>query len=542
MALDTSKDGIELDIVSRSDDSNSNAVDETSLRHIPGRIPKVSYLICFVEFSERLSYYLIQGCITNMIQRKLPHNSTTGAVVDDYAHSNESPGALGLGLPTATFLLQLMSLTANLSPVFSGYYADTKLGRFNSIVIGTIVGIIGHLLLVVAAIPIVIQVVPLSLCLVTLSLIIVAISAGFIKPNLMPLLMDQYTQEDSITMLDSGEKVVVERKATLERATLIYYFFINIGCFLAFIGSFIERRFGFWVVYFLTVLVYMIMPFLLWYLKPRLKIPKPSGVSVFDSVIPLLKCCFSRGWFHRFTRGEFWSIQPITTGITISDLHKTFQNCVMFLYFIIFNVNDSALTPLQINQAGSMRTDGMPNDLFQSFNPLAIMILIPFQDSILYPYLRKKRIQFTSIDKITFGFILTSLGSIFGAILQKRIYDTNKCGDHATTCDTVSPITAWWCAIMFSLQACGECFATVTCYEMAYSRSPPNMRSFVVALFLASTSLSSIIGEIISWWAYDPNLVKIFAWCGSLGLISAVIFAIRFYSLRKEELQQTLHI
>ncbi len=548
--LNNNGKGVELKILPKSTESNSDyqikqTVSISNLRHVTGSIPVVCYSLCFVEFSERLSYYLIQGCITNMIQRGLPHNSTTGAVVDNVAHSNESPGALGLGLPLATFLLQLMTLTANISPLFSGYYADTKLGRFNAIAIGALVGIFGHLLLVIAALPAILQNVPLSLILTVISLLVVAVSAGFIKPNLMPLLMDQYSyQFDYTKTLPSGEQVLVDRKATLEKMTLIYYLFINVGCFLAFIGSFVERRYGFWAVYLLTAVVYMSLPILLWYLKPKLQIMSPSGTSIFDSIFPLLGTCFSRGWLSRLLHGEFWSYSELQSEptsnlhrspITMADLHGTFQNCVMFLYFIVFNVNDSALTPLQINQSGSMTTNGMPNDLFQSFNPLAIMLIIPIQDCIIYPVLRKRRIIFTSVDKITLGFVLAGLGSVYGAFLQSRIYTTSKCGDHASTCDTVAPISAWWCSIMFSLQAIGECFSTVTCYELAYSHSPKSMQSFVVAMFLTSMSFSSIAGEIISCWSYDPNLTKIFGWCGTLGILFGVIFFIHFYRFRVEE-------
>ncbi|QPG76603.1 hypothetical protein FOA43_003995 [Brettanomyces nanus] len=542
-STEPTKGGIELQFISES-------VSDSHLplpRRVPGTIPKISYLICLIEFSERMSYYLIQGCITNLVQRDLPHNSTTGAVVDDRNHSNESPGALGLGLPVATFLMQLMTMIANLSPLVSGYYADTKLGKFRAIKIGAIVGIVGHILLVFAALPRVLRLVPLSFAITLVSLVTVAVSAGFIKPNLMPLLMDQYvSQKDYSTTLSTGEVVIVDRKATLERMTLVYYLFINVGCFLAFIGSFIERRFGFWLVFLITAFLYLILPLLLRFLKPRLQITQPTGESIMDSIIPLLRQCFSKGWLSRLYHGQFWSYHSLSLSdsepskITITDLKSTFQNCVIFIYFIVFNVNDSALTSIQISQAASMRTNGMPNDLFQSFNPLAIIFLIPFQNYVLYPFLRHKRIVFTSVDKIAVGFILAGLGSLFGAIIQKRIYQTNKCGYHASTCDQVSPISAWWSIIMFSLQAFGECFATVTCYELAYSRSPENMRSFVMALFLTSVSSSSVIGEIISYWSYDPNLVRIFAWCGGLGVLFGFIFYFHFRFLKVEELNRNV--
>lgn len=513
--------------------------DTSNCRKITGSVPKLAYLICVIEFSERLSYYLIQGCITNMVERKLPHGSTNGAVVDDPHHSNESPGALGLGLPLATFLMQLLTLTANISPLLTGYLADTRLGRFKTVSIGAVVGFFGHIMLVLAAIPPVLKHVYVSLAVTTVSLLTIAFSAACIKPNLMPLLMDQYTpQSDYKKTLASGEVVIVGRQATLERMTLVYYLFINFGCFLAFIGSFIERRYGFWVVFFVTSIVYLSLLPLLKYLQPRLKNAAPSGRSILLDVAPLLKQCFSPGWIRRILNGTFWPANgpEQADGITMSDLRTTVQNCSIFLYFILFYVNDNALTPVQINQAASMTTNGFPNDLFQSFNPVGIIITIPFQDYILYPLLRKKRIPFTSVDKIVVGLVLAGVGSLFGAYLQYLIYTTDKCGYHASTCDEVSPVSAWWGSIMFALQAAGECFAVVTCYEMAYSRSPNCMRSFVISLFLSSLSLSSVVGEILSYWAHDPYLIGIFGWPGGLCVLSAAAFYYQFRGLRAVEL------
>ncbi|KAG7813216.1 hypothetical protein KL921_000762 [Ogataea angusta] len=515
-------------------------LDHSSLRKIPGSIPPVAYLICLVELAERASYYGLTGCLNNFIQRPLPPGSTTGSVLDPT--SDESAGALGLGLGVASFLTQMLSFLAYVTPLYGGYVADTKYGKFKSVWVGVTIGFFAHMVLVVASLPCVINTVWLSLLLTVVSIVGIGFSAGYIKPNLFPLLVDQYAiDENYIKVLPTGERVVVDRNATLERMSLIYYFFINFGCFVAIFSSIIERAFGFWMTYGFTALVYSVLPIMLIYLKPRLHLGEPTGMSIFDEVILLLRELFQSGWISRMRHGQFWDIpisaatQNLAPSVTIDDLNTTFQSCAIFLYFIIFNLNDGSIASIQINQAGSMRTNGIPNDMFQSFNPLAILIIIPIQDYVLYPFLRKRRLTFHPIHKITVGFCVSATGTLVGAYLQYLIYNRSNCGwNGASDCETVAPISAWWCSLMFGLQATGECFATVTAYELAYMMSSPAMKSFVVALFLCSNAISSVIGEMISFWAHDPNLYAIFMSCALLGYGFAFVFFLQFRNLHKQ--------
>lgn len=93
-----------------------------------------------------------------------------------------------------------------------------------------------------------------------------------------------------------------------------------------------------------------------------------------------------------------------------------------------------------------MTTNGAPNDLLGNFNPLTIIIVIPILSHLVYPFLRKRNIKFGRISRLTFGFTLAWISSIFGAVVQYYIYKTNPCGYQATKCadqGLVSPISVW---------------------------------------------------------------------------------------------------
>lgn len=66
-----------------------------TLRRVPGKMPTIAYLICFVEFCERASYYGVQQLIGNFVNRPLPRGGNGYGAPP--AGTQETAGALGLG-------------------------------------------------------------------------------------------------------------------------------------------------------------------------------------------------------------------------------------------------------------------------------------------------------------------------------------------------------------------------------------------------------------------------------------------------------------
>ncbi|KAG0677279.1 hypothetical protein C6P40_003304 [Pichia californica] len=539
-----SKNNIELSIIPINDD----IIDENCLhneendyiienRKITGSIPKISYLICLVEFSERFSYYMISGCLTNMIQRSLPKDSINGSIIHNISSSTETPGALGLGLPLASFTMQFITFFSNFSPVISGYYADTKLGKYKSIYLGTIIGIIGHFILVISSLPSIINHSILSFIIVLISVAIIAIAAGFIKPNILPLLLDQYEyklNKPNFKYLSNGSKVKIDHKATLEKLSMSFYMFINWGCTLSLLGSFMERYMGFWAVYLLTALVFAFLPLLLNYLNPRI-IHSENLLDVENEDDNKSKNNINvYKEFYYYLKNYYWNTPlPLNLKLKIkeTDINKFFDCIILFLFFIPFYLNDSALISIQISQAATMKSSvNLPNDFYQALNPVTIIIVIPLLSNLIYPYLLKHNKLPSSQTKIIIGFTICSIGSLLGAYAQNQIYLNSSCDiNNVSNCNEPSNISliSWiFYFLMFILQATGECFASTTCYELAYELSPNFLRGGVLALFLTSVAMSSLIGEILSGWCKDPYLTKVYLYTGILGLLSTIGFYI----------------
>ena len=57
-----------------------------------------------------------------------------------------------------------------------------------------------------------------------------------------------------------------------------------------------------------------------------------------------------------------------------------------------------------------MAGHGIPNDLMQNFDPIAIIVLVPILDRIIYPLMHKVGIRFLPITRITVGFVVPTFG------------------------------------------------------------------------------------------------------------------------------------
>src|SRR3569833_3361706 len=79
-----------------------------------------------------------------------------------------------------------------------------------------------------------------------------------------------------------------------------------------------------------------------------------------------------------------------------------------------------------------MELKGIPNDVITNLNPLSLVILIPILDLFIYPAMRRFRINFTPIKKITAGYFVSCAAMIWTAVVQYYIYQRSACGWYAS--------------------------------------------------------------------------------------------------------------
>ncbi|KAF6828751.1 MFS peptide transporter [Colletotrichum plurivorum] len=517
--------------------------ERSTLRKVHDSIPVTSWALCLVETAERASYYGVKAVFNNYLQFPLPEGGPgTGAINPNKPNSHA--GALGLGLRTASALGLLFTFLAFCIPIFGAWIADVKIGRYPAIVWGVLIGGVSHVIMVGGAAPALLQagkgVAPFLV-----SYFLLALGAGIFKPNVVPLIVDQYKHQREYTkVLKSGEKVLVDPETTVNHIMLIFYSFINVGAFFAIAVVYIEKYHSFWLAFLVPGIVYFLLPVVLAATYKRTVTYPAEGTDLSNFVkitIAAVKASkgnvFSLNLWHNVKPSTILAergVQPSYSEKNVDDARRTWEAVQLFLYIPIWYLNDGGVGSVQSNQGAAMTSNGAPNDLLGKFNPLVIVTFSPFMAQIVYPFLKRRGVKCGCISRMTIGFILAAISALFGALVQWRVYETSPCGYNASTCDDVSPLSIWWQIPNVTLGAMSEVFVNATSYELAYARAPKNMKSTVVAIFLFMTALSSALGQILLPAIADPHLIWAWAAPGIALVVQTVIFWFRHKHLNDE--------
>ncbi|KAG5366317.1 Peptide transporter PTR2 [Yarrowia sp. B02] len=280
------------DWINYTDEWNPNGLriageEDIGLRRVSGPVLKITYVLALVEFAERGSYYGLTTVISNFVQFPLPKGGNGWGATPK--NSQATAGALDQGLQVATALTLVLNFLSYLTPLLGAYLADARYGRYPTIWAGTIICGIGHVIIVIAGVPGVIEAQKAALGLFIAGLIIFAFGTGLFKPNLLPLVLEQYREDDNwVKTLPSGEQVVVDKETTLQRMTLVYYWAVNVGGFLGLGTAYAEKRIEYWLAFLVPTILYFFLPALLYIIRNKVyKVPssKNSIIAGFCGVI-----------------------------------------------------------------------------------------------------------------------------------------------------------------------------------------------------------------------------------------------------------------
>ncbi len=115
----------------------------------------------------------------------------------------------------------------------------------------------------------------------------------------------------------------------------------------------------------------------------------------------------------------------------------------------------------------------------QALNPLLVMLLIPFNNLVLYPGLKKRGLEPTALRRMGLGIAFSGLAWIVVGSLQVAI-------------DGGQSLPILWQILPYVLLTFGEVLVSATGLEFAYSQAPARMKGVLMAFW----SLSVTIGNL----------------------------------------------
>ena len=161
----------------------------------------------------------------------------------------------------------------------------------------------------------------------------------------------------------------------------------------------------------------------------------------------------------------------------------------------------------------------------QALNPIMVLLLIPFNNLVLYPLLRRMGYEPTALRRMGFGIAFSGLAWIVAGVIQLWL-------------DGGDPVTLAWQILPYLLLTFGEVLVSATGLEFAYSQAPRAMKGVIMSFWLLSVSYGnlwvlmtnaairneSVIGQIAST-GLSENAFLMFFFAG-FAFVAALAFAL----------------
>lgn len=434
------------------------------------KYPKGIPYIIGNELAERFSYYGMRAILVVFMTKYLMSSGTL-----DPMNENE-----------ATTWYHLFSMANYFTPILGAVLADVLWGKYKTIIILSIVYVLGHLALAIDE----------SRMGLTIGLTLIAIGAGGIKPCVSAHVGDQFEEKN---------------KTLLEKIFGYFYFSINLGAAIStLLIPILLDKFGPHVAFGVPGLLMLLATIVFW-----------MGRKVFIAIPPV-------GW--KAYKKEIFSPQGKKAIFNLSILY-----IFISIFWSLFDQTGSSWV-LQAEKMdktvnlGFIQFDLLAEQI-QAINPLLIMIFIPLFTFVLYPFV-DKFFPLTALRKISIGLLLAGFSFAILAVVETSIMAGAK------------PSIAWqfWAYVILTA---AEVMVSITGLEFSYTQSPNSMKSFVMGLWLLSVSLGNGITALVNTLivnadgTYKLNGSEYFWFFAGLMFVTAILFIFVAMKYKVESYIQT---
>ncbi|NWH73048.1 S15A1 protein, partial [Piaya cayana] len=373
--------------------------------------PLSIFFIVVNEFCERFSYYGMRAVLVLYFKYFLQWDDNLSTVIYH------------------TFVA-----LCYLTPILGALIADSWLGKFKTIVSLSIIYTIGQAVMSVSSIndltdhnrdgfP---DNISLHVALSVIGLILIALGTGGIKPCVAAFGGDQFE--------DDQEK-------QRSRFFSIFYLAINCGSLLSTIITPILRgqecgihsKQRCYPLAFGVPAALMAISLIVFVIGSRMyKKVQPQG-NVMIRVFKCIGFAIKNRFWHRspeYPKREHWldwAIEKYDKRLIVQTkmvLKVLFLYIPLPMFWALFDQQGSRWTLQATTMDGNFGAIQIQPDQMQTVNPILIIIMVPIVDAVIYPLIKKCKINFTPLRKITVGMFLAALAFVAAALVQVQIDKT----------------------------------------------------------------------------------------------------------------------
>jgi POT family proton-dependent oligopeptide transporter len=163
---------------------------------------------------------------------------------------------------------------------------------------------------------------------------------------------------------------------------------------------------------------------------------------------------------------------------------------------------------LQAN--GMSKPSWFESSQMQALNPLLVMLLIPFNNLVLYPALRRAGLEPTALRRMGAGIAFSGLSWVAAGTMQLWL-------------DGGEPLSIAWQVLPYALLTFGEVLVSATGLEFAYSQAPGPMKSAIMAFWSLSVTVGNLWVLLVNTAVRNDKVTESIEHSG-LGLMSFQMF------------------
>ncbi|KAK3229789.1 hypothetical protein Dsin_001670 [Dipteronia sinensis] len=515
-----------------------------------------AYFIIAVEMAERFAYY---GILSNLI--------------------SYLTGPLGQSTATAAENVNVWSGTMSLLPLFGAFVADSFLGRYRTIIVASVVYVLGMGLLTLSALlpslsssdcqntnkfsscsPYESQVI-----LFFLSLYIVALGHSGHKPCVQAFGADQFDEHDP-------------EECKLRSSFFNWWYFgICVVSFLTYlIINYIQDNLS-WGLGFGIPCICIIVGLLVFLLgtktyrygfkrnnekTPFVRIGQvfvaafrnrqisPSAMVVEEEAQEILSeeqfKFLNKALFVPDGSNKLWKVCSIRD---VEDVKALLRLVPIWTTSLVYGIVLAQSSTFFTKQGATMDRSviagfNLPAASIQSIISLSILVTMPVYDRVFVPGARVftgKPSGITMLQRIGTGLFLSAMSMVTAALVEMKRLKTVEKYELFDELNVTVPMSVWWLVPQYALIGVSETFAMVGLQEFFYDQVPTELRSVGLSLNLSifgfgsflSSFLISVIDKITggdgqdSWFADNLNQAHIdyFYWLlGGINTIGLMIY------------------
>lgn len=155
---------------------------------------------------------------------------------------------------------------------------------------------------------------------------------------------------------------------------------------------------------------------------------------------------------------------------------------------------DIPVWSFSLGPLGEWQTNFEPAQM-QALNPFFVMLLIPFNNLVIYPLARKLGYEPTPLRKMGWGIVFASVAWIVAGGLQ-------------LTLDGGTKLSIWWQALPYVVLTFGEVLVSATGLEFAYSQAPHSMKGVIMSFWNLTTTVGNLWVLLADAGVRNPDVIS----------------------------------